>query len=435
MTTTTTGPATEGVRASATSHESARFGLAGGATASAVDERRAVLGDVLFELAVGLHRAGASAAHLEATITRCARRVGLRAQVSGTPTSLLVDMGDGRGVRLRRVEPGDVDLARLADIDALLEDLEDGRIEPRRALHRVRAVLGRRSGPTLGLELGAVGLASGSATAFFGGGAADALVAGALGVLVAVLGTLAARSEHRRPLFEPGAALLAAAVATALARLGVPVSPLVVSLGALIVLVPGYSLTVALGELAARHLVSGTARLAGVLGTLLGMGLGIGLGRALGALVPLEPEHVARPFGPGGLWFAVLAGSLSFAVLFRAKRRDVPLVVVATLGAFLGGRVGAELLGSELGGFFGALVLGVVGNVASRVLRVPASTLVLPGLMVLVPGSIGFRAVALFLESATLDGLESAFRTAIVGSSLVAGLLAANLLLPPRRSL
>ncbi|QDU67491.1 threonine/serine ThrE exporter family protein [Engelhardtia mirabilis] len=393
------------------------------------------LGDLLFDLAVGLHRAGASATHLESALGRSAKRLGLRAQILGTPTSLLVDMDDGRGVRLARVEPGEPNLERLADIDSLLEELEEGQVGPRRALYRLRSIVGRRPSFGPGLELAAVGVASGSATVFFGGGAADVAVAGGLGVAVAVMGRLSTLSEHRRPLFEPGAALLAAAATTALARLGLPIAPLIVTLAALIVLVPGYSLTIALGEIAARHLVSGTARLAGVMGTLLGMGLGIGLGRALGSLVPLEVAHSPTPLGEWALWSAVVIASLCFSVLFHARLRDVPIVMLATVTAFVGARAGAVVLGPELGGFAGALVLGLMGNLVARRTRRPASTVVLPGLMVLVPGSIGFRAVALFLESAPLDGLATAFQTAIVGSSLVAGLLAANMLLPPRRSL
>ena len=139
--------------------------------------------------------------------------------------------------------------------------------------------------------------------------------------------------------------------------------------------------------------------------------------------------------GEWGVWGAVVVASLAFAALFRARPRDVPTIVVSSLAAFVGGRFGASWLGPEVGGLLGALVLGLSGNLAARWTRRPASTVVVPGLMVLVPGSVGFRSVAQFLDADALSGIETAFRAAIVATSLVGGLLAANLALPPRRSL
>jgi uncharacterized membrane protein YjjB (DUF3815 family) len=193
---------------------------------------------------------------------------------------------------------------------------------------------------------------------------------------------------------------------------------------------------VALSELAARHLVSATARLAAVGGTLLGMGLGVGLGQSIGSWVP---ELTQRPpwgaAGPWAVWTAVVSCAFAFTVLFRARPRDLAAILAATLLAFLGARAGTAWFGPELGGFVGALALGLVANTTARITRRPASTVLVPGLMVLVPGSLGFRSVAQFLSADALSGVETAFRMVIVAMALVGGLLAANLLLPPRRSL
>ncbi|MEO0652498.1 MAG: threonine/serine exporter family protein, partial [Planctomycetota bacterium] len=182
--------------------------------------------------------------------------------------------------------------------------------------------------------------------------------------------------------------------------------------------------------------VSGVTRLAAVAGTLLGMGLGVGLGSALGESIHAHATFGTHsPVGPAGVWVAVGVGSFAFAVLFRARPTDVPTIVLSSALAFAGGRLGTDWLGPEVGGLLGALVLGLLGNGTARWTRRPASTIVVPGLMVLVPGSVGFRSVAQFLEADALSGIETAFRAAIVATSLVGGLLAANLALPPRRSL
>ena len=65
---------------------------------------------------------------------------------------------------------------------------------------------------------------------------------------------------------------------------------------------------------------------------------------------------------------------------------------------------------------------------------IPPATPV-PGIMLLVPGSFGFRSVSSFLERDVLSGVESAFDMAQIAGALVGGLLFANALLRPRRSL
>ena len=126
---------------------------------------------------------------------------------------------------------------------------------------------------------------------------------------------------------------------------------------------------------------------------------------------------------------------LAFAVLFRARRRDVPWVLVAGWLGFLGSRVGASWLGPELGAWLGALLVGLAGNLYARRLHHPASVMQVPGIMLLVPGSIGFESLDSFLAKDVLIGMEAAFRMAMVAGALVGGLLFANALLPPRRSL
>ncbi|MFN7456830.1 MAG: threonine/serine exporter family protein, partial [Gemmatimonas sp.] len=49
-----------------------------------------------------------------------------------------------------------------------------------------------------------------------------------------------------------------------------------------------------------------------------------------------------------------------------------------------------------------------------------------PGLLILVPGSIGFRSMTSLLGQEVETGIQTAFRVAIVGTSLAAGILAGN---------
>jgi uncharacterized membrane protein YjjB (DUF3815 family) len=125
----------------------------------------------------------------------------------------------------------------------------------------------------------------------------------------------------------------------------------------------------------------------------------------------------------------------AFAVLFKARRRDLPWVLLAGWIGFGGARLGASLLGPVLGVSVGALVVGLASNLYARTRNQPASILQVPGIMLLVPGSFGFRSVSSFLQRDILSGVQSGFDMAQTAGALVGGLLLANALLPPRRSL
>ena len=58
-----------------------------------------------------------------------------------------------------------------------------------------------------------------------------------------------------------------------------------------------------------------------------------------------------------------------------------------------------------------------------------------PGLLILVPGSIGYRSLTALLNGETIRGVELGFSMVIVGVALVGGLLMANLLVSPKRIL
>jgi len=144
------------------------------------------------------------------------------------------------------------------------------------------------------------------------------------------------------------------------------------------------------------------------------------------ALLSVPVIHLARRFRfEGGAWtsslpihsIASVLFSLAYMVLLRAPRRDAPWVVLACAATFVGGRVGAAVLGPELGVFVGALTAGVVSNGYARLLRRPAHVTKVPSLLLLVPGSVGFRGLALLFQRDVVIGVEQAFRTPTIDTS------------------
>ncbi len=396
--------------------------------------------ELVMQLGRALHTAGSPAHRIEEGMEAAARRLGLAGQFFSTPTALFASFADEHGTRrtiLERVQPGEVNLERMSDLDDLLFHLSAGDLGPRQAAARLRELAGSgtRYGPAL--TTASFALASGAAAQLLGGGLREVVAATAVGLLIGGLASLAARATAVGRLFEPLAALLASLVATLAAAAWPPLSTFLVTLAGLIVLVPGLTLTVAISELASRQLVSGSSRLAGAVALFFAIALGVAVGAQLGAKLAganppaVEPAALGEPWR----WGALVAAGLSFTVLLRARPRDAGWVVLAGLLAIEGVRLGAGVLGPQLGAFVGALLVGLGANLFARLRRRPAAVMQVPGLILLVPGSLGFRSLAALLERDVLAGVQTAFATTLVAIALATGILLANVVLPPRRLL
>ena len=392
-------------------------------------EDRAI--DYVLRLGRALHAYGYASPALERALVITSTRLGLVGQFFSTPTSIFNAFGTGSAQRtfLTRVEPGGVSLGKLADIDASARAVIRGTLTPAEALARIEAV--EAAPPRFGrvLETTASAVASGAACRLLGGGAEDVGVAAVLGAIIGALGSAAAMLHLRQGLFELVAAVLASAAAYFLATAGVGAAPSLATIAGLIIVIPGFSLTIALAELAARHLVSGTARLAGAFTVFLVITFGLAVGRqivdAAVGLAPLAPV-IALP--EWTLWMAVLATPLALTVMFQGKARDLPWIVLASLAGYVGGRAGAALLGPSIGACLGALSVGLAAHAYERWRERPALVALVPGVLLLVPGSIGFRSLALLLDQQVIGGIDAAFTTLMTAASLVAGMLLAEML-------
>jgi uncharacterized membrane protein YjjP (DUF1212 family) len=401
------------------------------------DEQDPVVVRFVLKLGQALHGHGHSAQRLEDLLGVTCDRLGLRDHhFFSTPTSIMASFGPiGRQrTHMLRVTPGDVNLAKLAALEHVAREVASGRVSPAEGTVDILRIVAAPPpyGPTLTTL--AYGLLSGAACQFLGGGARELVVATLLGIGLGFLSLLAASHPRLGELFEPLAAFLVSVGAVGLAHLAGPISVLVATLGGLIVLVPGLTLTTAMTELATRHLASGTARLSGAFITFLGIAFGVALGNRLGAAAFGAPPPFALV--PLPAWAGVVAlvvAPLCFVVVLRAEPRDTPWIVAAGALGVVGGRFGAATLGVELGTFAGAFAVALASSAYERWRQRPASVVLVPGILLLVPGSVGFRSLTSLMERQAVAGVETAFSMILTAMALVAGLLVAGVIAPEPR--
>jgi uncharacterized membrane protein YjjP (DUF1212 family) len=384
-----------------------------------------------------LHRHGFSAARVEEVMVRLAERLGLPlAQVFSTPTSIMAAFGPlgSQSAHLLRVTPGSVSLSQLTQLDRVAADVLGGRISPDTGLERLDEI--EAAPPPFGpaLTLLAFALSSAAVARFLGGGWREIGVAAVIGLITGALALLAAHWEPLGDVYEPVAAFVASLVAGLVSALVLAFSTYTATLAGLIVLIPGFTLTIAVRELATRHLSSGTARLSAASVTFLGIIFGVAFGSRIAAAIAGSGPSASIAELPGwSLYAAAVLAGLAFSVILEAERKDMPWVVLSGLVAVVAGRLGARILGLELGSFVGAFTVGTIANLFARLRNRPSVVMLVPGILMLVPGTIGFRSLSALLEAQVESAVQTAFTMILTAVALVAGLLFADIVSPNRR--
>ena len=375
------------------------------------------------------HSYGATAIRLELVLSELTRFFGMSGVFRSSPSEIVVALREEPGA-LQRVQivptaTPDVQLDKLARIGELLRDLASERLSLVEASDRLHAI-DHASPPwgALGLTLGYVAVAIG-VTPLIGGSWADTFVAAAVSIVVFATVLLSLRLGAAGAALMPFSTALVAGVLAALAKLWLPDLNLVfVVLAAVAVILPGYTISLGVGELVAQHVVSGTSNLMRGLVCLVkqvaGGGLGIVFVSSLvtlpagGPSVPVDPDWVAGMFP-----FFVLGLCLTFQM---APRDFLPATLVSLL-AYFGVLAGKALFGAMAGNLIGTVVaVGAVQVWAHRTGR-PTTILMIPVVVTLISGAIGFLGLAELWQGDVVPGLRDFTQMFIVALTVLAGVL------------
>ncbi|MCB9601152.1 MAG: threonine/serine exporter family protein [Sandaracinus sp.] len=396
------------------------------------------VGSFLLAVLRALHTYGMPAHRLEDMGVALSRRLGAEAHIFSTPTALFVALGTPPKQRtfLLRANSGEMDLARLGALDRVANEVAAGTKKPVVGAAEVEAILAKPPREPLPLTLVAHAVVAAGGAVLLGGRAREAAVAAVAGISLGAFERLQRRSEPLARLQLPLAAALSALLAGLATWQWPQLSRSIATIAGILVLLPGLTLTTAMNEIATGHLVSGTARFSKALMSLLLLGFGAALGAQVADLLPhvREGGEVAR-LGAWETWGAFGAALLGLSILLKAPLRDAPYFAFAAAVTFLTVQLASPRFGAEEGAAAGAFVLGICGNASARWRDRPAAIVVVPGLLLLVPGSLGFRSVTSFLADDVLTAVGTAFDVTVVAVALVGGLLVAALALPPRKAL
>lgn len=384
-----------------------------------------------------LHASGAPAHTLEGTMVDMCERMNIRGNFIAQPTAILSSFSNGEDeiTKIERVEPVSVNLGRLASVDQVSRQVILNEISYEEGYQKLDDIL---NGPEPFGKRVRVLYYIFSTSGFmilFGGSWWDLLASVIVGIIMGFIALFKPLGLMAQ-LLEAIVAVVASFATYLLYKLLPGLNVGVVILSSLIIFMPGLFITNAIAEIAAQHLVSGTARLVGGVMILLKLTFGVFIGSKLASWFHYPSLEVEYPIIPMWVTFATLPlTALMSQINFRANLEDWKWITGAGIFGFFCSKLGAHYLGPELGMFFGGACVGAMSNIFARITNKPSSIFHYPGIILLVPGSVGYRSISFLMEKNVVTGLDTAFTMVTLALALVVGIFFGNILIKPRRAL
>lgn len=385
--------------------------------------------DLATDLGYELAMAGAETFRVEESISRCLAAYGVESEVFAIPNYLVVSIiaEDGHPItRMRRIGHHGNDLDAVEKYSGLSRAFCSRRPDPKEGLKWFKQVQQQRvyySGVMqyLGNFIGAAGFAL-----FFGGSLTDALCSGVCGMLIGFLNRLLSRQKTNQFFSTIAASFLMALLAYAMGAAGITSNPDAVTIGALMILVPGLLFTNAMRDIIYGDTNSGVNRIVQVF--LVAVALALGTASAWGSASALW----GTPVSVAGVEYPLIAqclfafiGCIGFAVLFNVHG---PGMVLCALGGALAWAVylmALDISGNEITAYFwSALFSSLYSEIMARIRKYPAISYLVISIFPMIPG-----AGVYYTMNYAVQGQMDLFASKGMFTAAIAGIMAVGILL------
>ena len=382
--------------------------------------------EMLSVLGIALLQAAEPTSDVKTTLERIATAYNVEnVTVVVLPTLVMVQVsGATHTLQIEDAEATVVRLDQAAAISTLAARAVAGELDPRRAVPELARI--RQTPP----RFGAVVTVAGYAVLSVGFGmtlrptAAAVPAYAVLGVVVAIFILATRRMSTLASSAPVAAAFIVTVLSSLFLSLGLDDDPFRLIAPPLITFLPGLTLTVAAVELTSNQVIAGASRVVYGIAQLLLLAFGVFAGLEL-----FPPSTVGGVSGPADVlpWWSSLVGvalvAAGFVIFQSAPSGSFVWILVSLVVAWGAQAAGATLLGPDLSGFAGALVVVPFTRFAARLRTAPpAGVLMLVSFWFLVPGALGFVGVN-ELVTGTGSSLDTVLATGLALFSVAIGFL------------
>ena len=386
--------------------------------------------DLVSDLGYELAMSGAETSRVEETITRVLGAYGVGSEVFAIPNYFLITLQteDGTPItRMRRIGYHGNDLygvelfsdlsRKLCQHHPQLHDamlwLED--TKHKKAVFTFPVLL-------LGYFLGAFGFGI-----FLGGSFPDGICAGLCGIVAGTVSTIAVR-QNANPFFHTiAASFFMALLAYGFGAAGIAPNADAVTIGALMILVPGLLFTNAMRDIIYGDINSGVNRIVQVF--LVAAALAVGTAAALGlshrlfGVIP-EADTIDYPLLISSVFCFI--GCVGFSILFNIHKLGILLCALGGTIAWISYCITLELMQDGISAYFvSAFVASLYSEILARIRKFPALSYLVISIFPMIPGA----GVYYTMIWAVRGNMEQFFNQGMY-TAAIAGVMAVGILLP-----
>ncbi len=384
--------------------------------------------DLATDLGYELAMCGAETFRVEETVTLVLKAYDIESEVFVIPNCMHISIEPviGRPVtRMRRIGHHGNDLDMVEKLTGLSRAICNRAPAPEIAQNWLEDVKKSRRSYSFPLYVAGDFFGAAGFAVFFGGSLQDALCSGICGILVGLVLKLMDKLKANKFFSTITASFLMALLAYSLSLLGAARNPDCVTIGALMLLVPGLLFTNGMRDIIYGDINSGINRIVEVL--LIAVAIALGTASAWSVIslvqVPATVPDLVHPWYT--MVLSTLVGCAGFTILFNIHGRGSILCILGGVLTWAVYAITTELCGDELMGFFwGSVVASLSAEIMARVRKCPAICYLVVCIFPLIPG-----AGVYYTMNHAVQGDMALFAEQGMFTAATAGLMAVGILL------
>ena len=385
--------------------------------------------DLATDLGYELAMAGAETFRVEESISRVLAAYGVQAEVFAIPKYLVVSIitEDGQPItRMRRIGHHGNDLDAVEKYSGLSRAFCNRKPDPEECLKWFGIVREKLSTYSMPMQYIGYFLGAGGYGLFFGGNWIDGICAGICGMLVGFVNQLLDARKANQFFRTIASAFLMAMLAYAMGAAGITDNPDAVTIGALMILVPGLLFTNAMRDIIYGDTNSGVNRIVQVF--LVAVALALGTATAWSAASSLW----GTPASVSGMQYSLFLqclfafiGCIGFIILFNVHGHGGFLCALGGALAWAVYLIALELGESEIMAYFwSALFSSLYSEIMARIRKYPAISYLVISIFPMIPG-----AGVYYTMNYAVRGEMELFASKGMFTAAIAGIMAVGILL------
>lgn len=387
---------------------------------------------ITLEIGTEMLLSGAEVSRVEDSIERICKSFGAeRVDVLTITASIICTIYTkdyGPVTQSRRIHGQQTNLHRLEELNQLSRKICMERLNREEVREELDTILNRR-GFSFFTLMCMFALASGMFSLFFGGSVGDAIASACIGVMIKWMDATSKKMRINTFLSALLCSLIGGVLAAVFVYMGLGDSMSMISIGNIMLLIPGLALTNSMRDMFSGDTVSGTMRF--VESILLAMTIAFGFAKAAqfcGNVFKIQ-EVAENPVFSQTMTYliqlgTVFIGTMAFSIIFNINKNKI---WEAAIGGVLGWGVylllGCWLQSDPVKFLIASLILTFYSEICAKIKKTPTTIFLVSAAIPLLPGGFLYKTLRYGVEGDWTSFRRQGMLTFLVALAIAVGML------------